>query len=107
MKAKSHRKRKLRLDNHSILWHSNYNKKSLEGKFQNKIQAAVSGTESTVKTDAGKIINRKFFSGPSCQTDRRTKKKPAINTNGEMNPKNRHRLQSLGRQARTLGRNTP
>ena len=35
----------------------NYNKKSLEGKFQNKIQTAISGTESTIKTDTGKIIN--------------------------------------------------
>ena len=36
----------------------NYNKMSLENKFQNKIQTAISGTESTVKTDTGKINNR-------------------------------------------------
>ena len=42
----------------------NHNKKSLERKFQNKIQTAISGTENTVKTDTGKIISRKFISGP-------------------------------------------
>ena len=31
----------------------NYNKKSLEGRFQRKIQKAISGTEGTVKTDTG------------------------------------------------------
>ena len=36
----------------------NYNKKSLDGRFQKKIPKAISGTESTVKTDTGKIINR-------------------------------------------------
>ena len=35
----------------------NSTKKSLERKFQNKMQTAVSGTESTVKTDPGKIMN--------------------------------------------------
>ena len=30
-----------------------HNKKSLEGKFQNKIKTAISGTESTVRTDTG------------------------------------------------------
>ena len=47
----------------------NYNKTSLEGRFQKKIQKAISGTESTVKTDTGKIINRKFISGPLFQTE--------------------------------------
>ena len=28
----------------------NYNKKSLEGRFQNKIKTAIGGTESTVET---------------------------------------------------------
>ena len=39
------------------------NKKSLEGRFQNKIQIAISGTENTVKTDTGKIFNRKYKFG--------------------------------------------
>ena len=52
----------------------NYNKKSLKGRFQNKMQTAMSGTESTVKTDTGKIINRKFNSGPLFQTERKTQK---------------------------------
>ena len=73
----------------------NYNKKSLEGRFQNKIQTAVSGTESTIKTDTGKIINRKFISGPLFQTERKARKEPAINTSGEINPKNRHCLRGL------------
>ena len=38
-----------------------YQKKSVEGYFQNKILTAVRGTESTVKTDTRKIINQKFF----------------------------------------------
>ena len=73
----------------------NYNKKSLEGRFQNKKQTAVSGTESTIKTDTGKIINRKFISGPLFQTERKARKEPAINTSGEINPKNRHCLRGL------------
>ena len=64
----------------------NYNKKSLEGRFQNKIQTAVSGAESTIKTDTGKIINRKFILGPLFQTERKARKEPAINTSGEINP---------------------
>ena len=78
----------------------NHNKKSLEGRFQKKIQKAIGGTESTVKTDTGKTTNRKFISGPLNQTERRAKKESTINTSGEINPKNRHCL-------RTLGRNTP
>ena len=67
-------------------------KKSLEGRIQNKSQTAISGTESTVRTDTGKIINRKFISGRLFQTERKTRKEPAINTNSEINPKNRHCL---------------
>ena len=42
----------------------NYNRKSLERKFQKKVQTAVNGTEHTVTTDSGKIIHRKHISGP-------------------------------------------
>ena len=73
----------------------NCNKKSLEGRFQNKIQTTISGTESTVKTDTGKINKRKFISLPLCQTGRKTRKEPAINTNGEFDPKNRYCLRGL------------
>ena len=72
-----------------------YNKKSLEGKFQNKIQTAVSGNESTMKTDTGKIINQKFISEPLLQTERKTKRQPTINTTGVINPENRHCLRGL------------
>ena len=73
----------------------NYNKNALEGRFQNKIQTAVSGTESTIKTDTGKIINRKYISGPLFQTEGKARKEPAINTSEEINPKNRHCLRGL------------
>ena len=70
----------------------NHNKKSLEGRFQNKIQTAMSGTENTVKTDTGKVINRKFISGLLFQTEKKTRRVSTINANGEINPKNRHCL---------------
>ena len=72
----------------------NYNKKSLEGKFQNKIQTAVSGTESTVKTDTEKKTENSFRAQYFRSNEER-KKGPAINTNGEINPKNRHCLRGL------------
>ena len=73
----------------------NYNKKSLERKFQKKIQTAISGTENTVKTDTGKTISRKFISGPLFQNERKTRREPAPMTSGEIQPKNRHCLQGL------------
>ena len=42
----------------------NNNRKSLEGKFQKKIQTVVNGTEHTVTTESGKVIHRKHISGP-------------------------------------------
>ena len=36
----------------------NYNKKSLEGRFQTKLQTAVNGTEHTVTTGTEKVIHR-------------------------------------------------
>ena len=35
----------------------NHNKKSLEGRFQNKTQTAIDGTENSIKTNTGKIIH--------------------------------------------------
>ena len=49
----------------------NHNKKSLEGRFQNKTQTAVDGAENTVKTDTGKITHRKFILGPLFQTEKK------------------------------------
>ena len=72
----------------------NHNKKSLEGRFQNKIQTAIDGTENTIKTDTGKIIHRKFISGPLFQTEKKGKKDKAL-TNAEITPKNRHCLRRL------------
>ena len=73
----------------------NYNKNSLEGRFQNKIQTAKSGTENTVKTDTGKVITRKFISRPIFQSEMKTRRETTLNTNGEINPKNRHCLRGL------------
>ena len=79
----------------SHLLKKNHNKKSLEERFQNKTQTAISGTENTVKTDTGKIINRKFISGPLFQAEKKTRREPTINANREINPKNRHCLRGL------------
>ena len=85
----------------------NCNKKSLEGKFQNKIQIAVSGTESTIESDTGKIINRKFISGPLFQTERKSRKEPALKTTGEMNAKKPTLPTRTGREVRPMGWNPP
>ena len=53
---------------------------------------ANSGTRNTIKTDTGKIINRKFF------RDHCFRLKEAINTTGEINSKNRHCLRGLNGQ---------
>ena len=73
----------------------NHNKKSLEGKFQNKIQTAISGTENTVKTDTGKIISRKFISGPLFQTEKKSRREQIPLPENEIQPKNRHCLRGL------------
>ena len=64
-----------------------HNKKSLEERFQKKIQTAIDGTGNTIKTN-GKIIHRKFISGPLFQTEK-SRKDTAL-TNAEITPKNRH-----------------
>ena len=89
-------KKKIRLDTLSHSLKKNYNKKSLEGRFQNKIQTTISGTENTVKRDTGNVITRKLISGPLFQTEKKTRRETTLNTNGEINPKNRHSLQGLG-----------
>ena len=73
----------------------NHNKKSLEGKFQKKLEITVSGTKNTVKTDTGRIISQKFVSGPIFQTERKTRRESAPITSGEIQPKNRHCLRGL------------
>ena len=42
----------------------NHNRKSLEGRFQKKIQTAVIGNDHIVTTENGKLIHRKYISGP-------------------------------------------
>ena len=45
---------------------------SLEGKFQKKIQTALSETDQTVKTDTGSTVSWKFSSGSLFQTETKT-----------------------------------
>ena len=45
-------------------YEKNYKKNSLDSKFENKSQIAVSGTKHTVTTDKNKIIHRKLISNP-------------------------------------------
>ena len=45
-------------------YEKNYKKDSLDSKFKNKIQTAVSGTKHTVTTDKNKMIHRKLISNP-------------------------------------------
>ena len=72
----------------------NYNRKSLEGKFQKKIQTAISGTEHTVTTESGKVIHRKHISGPIVfQTEK--KKERERQTGNKITPKNRHFLRGV------------
>ena len=64
----------------------NHNKKSLEGRVQNKIQTAIDGTEKSVNTNTGKIKHQKFISGPLFQTEKKNRKDTAIK-NAEITPK--------------------
>ena len=72
-----------------------HNRKSLEGRFQPKIQTAIRGTENTVKTDTGKIIHRKFISGLLFQSEKRHRRESAPTVSAEITPKNRHCLRGL------------
>ena len=72
-----------------------HNRKSLEGRFQSKIQTAISGTENTVKTDTGRIIHRKLISGPLFQSEKRHRRSSAPTVSAKITPKNRHCLRGL------------
>ena len=72
-----------------------HNRKSLKGRFQSKIQTAVSGTENSVKTDTGKIIHQKFISDPLFQSEKRHRRESAPTVSAEITPKNRHCLRGL------------
>ena len=72
----------------------NYNRKSLEGKFQTKIQTAISGIGQTITTDCGKVIHRKHISGPLVfQTEKKKERAPQIGE--KITPKNRHCLRGV------------
>ena len=67
-----------------------HDRKCSEGRFQPKIQTAISGTENTVKTDTAKIIHRKFISSPLFQSEKRHRRESAPAVSAEITPKNRH-----------------
>ena len=69
----------------------NYNRKSLGGKFK-KIQTAVSGTEHTVTTESGKVIDRKHIPGPIAF---QIEKKERARIGDKITPKNRHCLRGV------------
>ena len=87
MKDRNHRRRKIRLDILSTL-SKRITTKNPRKDNSRKNQTAISGTESAIKTDTGKISNGKFISGPLFQNERKIRKEPAVNTTGEINPKN-------------------
>ena len=70
-----------------------HNRKSLEQRYQLKVQTAIGGTENTVRTDTGKIIHRTLFSGPLFQSEKRHRGKTDISA--EMTSNNRHCLRGL------------
>ena len=72
-----------------------HNRKCLEGRFQSKIQTAISGTENTIKTDTGRIIHRKFISGPLFQSEKRHRRESAPTVSAGITPRNRHCLRAL------------
>ena len=84
-------KKKNSVSYHFKFEEKNHNKKSLEGRFPNKIQTAIDGTENTIKTKRGKIIHQKVISGRLFQTKKKSRKDTAL-TNAEITPKNRHCL---------------
>ena len=72
-----------------------HNRKSLERRFQSKIQTAISGHKNTVKTDKGRIIHLKFISGPLFQCEKRHRRESAPTVSAEITPKNRLCLRGL------------
>ena len=68
----------------------NHNKELLGGRLQNQVQTAINVTEQTVTTDTGKVIHRKFISGPTT-----FRKKSGTENRRYNNPKNRHCLRGV------------
>ena len=48
-----------------------------------------------MKTDTGKMISRKFISGPLFQTEKKSRREQIPLTENEIQPKNRHCLRGL------------
>ena len=85
-------KKKNLVGTYPFQFEKNHNKKSLEGRFQTKLQTAVNGTEHTVTTDTGKLIHRKFISDPIVF---QKEKKAAPKIGDNITPKNRHCLRGV------------
>ena len=73
----------------------NLNKRSLKGKFQNKIQTAINLTVNTVKTDTGETKSRNFISGALFQTEKKIRREQIPPNDNEIQLKNRHCLRRL------------
>ena len=72
----------------------NHKRKSIQGRFQKKIQTAVSGTDHTVTTESGKLLHRKHNSVPIVfQTEKKKERAPQIED--KITPKNRHCLRGV------------
>ena len=71
------------------------NKRPLEGRFQGKLQTAVSGTEHTVSTKTGKTIHRKFVSDPIIFHKGRKTERATKMVGDTITLKNRHCLRGV------------
>ena len=82
----------------------NYNKKSLEGRFQNKIQTAVSGTESTIKTDTGKNNKPEIYFGTIVSDRKKGQKRTGNQHKRRDKPQKQTLLEVFEREVWPMGR---
>ena len=73
---------------------NNHNTKSLDGKFQRKLQTAKSRTEHTVTTETGKNNTPKIYFGPDYISERK-KTERAPKMGDTITPKDRHCLKGV------------
>ena len=93
MKEKSPKK-KSSVSVYSFKFFEKKQKKSLEGRFQKKMESAVSGTELTVSTETGKTIHRNVILDLIIfQKERNTESSPKIGDT--ITPKNWHCLRGV------------
>ena len=85
----------------------NLNKKLSEGKFQNKIPIRINGTESTVKTDTGKINQPKIYFGTFSSDRKQSQKRSGHQLKRRDKLEKQILLAGSGWQTGQMGRNTP